>query len=70
VSPDGQVHSFVIKTRIFLGLAECRMAVPKTAVRNGRAAGRVEVNLSKDEFYKLPEWDPENAAGLTLGRAK
>lgn len=68
ITADGQVHSVLIRTRIYLGLVECRMAVPKAQVRTATQLPAVQVDLTRDEFYKLPEWEPKRTPALKLAR--
>jgi hypothetical protein len=68
VGSDGQARAVLIKARLFLGLVECRMAVPWeriTAVEAGDQRRRLVLDMTRREFNAMPEWD-QGQAGSDL----
>lgn len=65
---DGQIVAAVVMTKVFLGLRECRMAIPWQKIKTGVDAKSVAVDMTRDEFNKLSEWESKNTPELRLLR--
>jgi sporulation protein YlmC with PRC-barrel domain len=66
--PDGQIDSTLIKAKAFLGLVECRMAIPWRIVKAADDSRKILVELTKEEFNSLPEWECKKAPELRLAK--
>lgn len=68
LSADGQVQSALIRAKIFMGLVECRMAVPWANIKDAGDSRKVIVDLTKEQFNALPEWEPKKTPELRLAK--